>query len=228
MDKPVFAGNTDTGFLKTAAFITMLADHVGYLFFPDEILWRIIGRIAFPLFAYCLALGYCYTKNIKKYFIRLLCFALVSQIPYTFCFFPYELNFPPDFVHLNIGFTMLLGLFAIWGIDRKKHLCTAIAVLLSFAPSVEYGFYGVAIMTVAYIFLHRDKASFGYAMGFAIASPFFRYFIDGSFDLQGFAVLALPFLLLSTKSKIKIPRWLNYGFYPLHLCVLALIKRFIL
>jgi len=34
------------------AFITMLIDHIGYIFFPFDEIWRIIGRIAFPLFAW--------------------------------------------------------------------------------------------------------------------------------------------------------------------------------
>ena len=227
MDKRAFAGNTDTGFLKTVAFLTMLADHVGYLFFPAEMLWRIIGRIAFPLFGYCLALGFFHTKNIRKYFIRLFCFAFISQIPYTLCFYPYEFSLSAGYLHLNIGFTMLLGLWAIYGIDKKKYLHTAAAVLLSFIPAVEYGFYGVAIMAVSYLFAKADKISLGIAFGLCVASPFFELITTGTFDPQGFAVLALPFVLMNTRSGIKIPRWLNYGFYPLHLCALALINHFI-
>ncbi|MBQ7874371.1 MAG: hypothetical protein IJ306_04320 [Oscillospiraceae bacterium] len=227
MDKPGFAGNTDTGFLKTVAFITMLADHVGYLFFPAEILWRIVGRIAFPLFAYCLALGFFYTKSVRKYFIRLLCFSFVSQVPYTLCFYPYEFGGSIADFHLNIGFTMMLGLWAIWGIDRKKYLHAVIAVLLSFVPAVEYGFYGVAVMIIAYLFMKKEKSFFGIAMGLALASPFFEFFTAGYLDPQGFAVLALPLMLTKTKTGIKIPKWLNYGFYPIHLCLLTITNYFI-
>lgn len=227
MDKPNFAGNTDTGFLKTVAFITMLADHVGYLFFPAEILWRIIGRIAFPIFAYCLALGFFHTRDVRKYFLRLFGFSLVSQVPYTLCFYPYEFGEGFGGFHLNIGFTMLLGLWAIFGIAQKKYIHTVFAVLLSFIPSVEYGFYGVAIIIIFFLFAKKEKAFFGTALGLSLASPFFEVFTTGYFDIQGFAVLALLFILIKTNSGIKIPRWLNYGFYPLHLCALALINHLI-
>ena len=227
MDKAVISGNNDTGLLKIIAFITMMADHVGYLFFPTEMLWRIIGRISFPLFAYCLVLGFFNTRDIKKYFLRLLGFSFVSQVPYTLCFYPYYIGAPLSGFHLNIGFTMMLGLWAIFGIEKKKYIHTAAAVLLSFVPAVEYGFYGVALMIIPYLFAGKDKASFGYAVGFALASPFFMYFIDGTFDLQGFAVLSLPLILMKTNSGIKLPRWLNYGFYPAHLCFLAVLNYFI-
>ncbi len=227
MDKAKLAGNTDTGLLKTAAFITMLADHVGYLFFPGQILWRIVGRISFPLFAYCLVLGFFHTRNIKKYFLRLLGFSLVSQIPYTVAFNPEEIGGPLNEISLNIGFTMILGLWAIWGIENKKYLFAAIAVLLSFIPAFEYGFYGVCIMLAAYLFSRKDRIYFGIAVGIALASPFFEIFTEGIFDPQGFAVLALPLILIKTSSGIRIPRWLNYGFYPAHLCILAILDYFI-
>ena len=70
----------------------MAVDHIGYVFFPDKMWLRIIGRIAFPLFAYCLATGCIYTKNPKKYAIRLLIFSFVSQPFYSLAFFPYNTN----------------------------------------------------------------------------------------------------------------------------------------
>ena len=42
--------------IKFIAAFTMLVDHVGYMFF-DELVWRIIGRIAMPLFAFAIAEG---------------------------------------------------------------------------------------------------------------------------------------------------------------------------
>lgn len=228
MDNTKFAGNTDTGLLKTIAFITMMADHVGYLFFPGQMLWRIFGRIAFPIFAYGTALGAVCTKDMKKYFLRLLAFSLVSQIPYTFCFYPN--TFGPIFggVHLNIGFTMLLGLWAIFGIQSKKNLHTVLALALSFLPAVEYGFYGVGFILLAYILSSQEKDIFICVSFIWLVSPLFEFFISGIFDPQCFAVLALFFIAAKTKSGIKIPRWLNYGFYPAHLCLLILLKNLIL
>lgn len=213
----------------------MLADHVGYLFFPQEILWRLIGRISFPIFAYCIVLGYLHTKNLKKYFIRLLGFSLVSQLPYTICFFPESIGLSPsgmvlesafslsDF-KLNVGFTMMLGLLGIYGIDRKKYLHTAIAVLLSLIPNFEYGFYGVIFMLVCYIFIFAEKSVFLSFAAISLAAPLFKTLLFGTVDFQFFAVFAVLPIALETETKIKVPRWINYGFYPLHLCILAIIN----
>ncbi len=235
MDKKKIAGNSDTGLLKIIAFSTMLADHVGYLFFPEQIIWRLIGRVSFPIFAYCVVLGYIHTHNLKKYFLRLLGFSLISQIPYTVCFFPESIGLYPggslilesagafslaDF-QLNIGFTMMLALWGIYGIDKKKYFHTVLAVLLSFILNVEYGAYGVIFMLVSYFFIFYEKAMFTSAAALSLASPLFKIFTSGYFDPQCFAVFAVLPIAAKTETGIKIPRWLNYGFYPAHLCVLA-------
>lgn len=220
MDKKNIYTNTDTGFLKIVAFLTMTIDHVGYLFFPSDYLWRVVGRIAFPLFAYCFVLGFIYTKDIKKYFIRLLGFSLISQIPYYLCCYPNDTfqNF-----HLNIGFTMILGLIACYGVKEKNYLYTVIALVLSFLPQIEYGLYGVCLILLMYLFIFERKIKFSLVVGtYLILSIPVLFFLEISV-LQFFAILALPFILVNTKSKIKIPRLINYSFYPLHFIVLLLI-----
>ena len=49
--------------LKIIAALAMLADHVGYLLFPDVTVLRIIGRLAFPIFAFTIAEGCKYTRK---------------------------------------------------------------------------------------------------------------------------------------------------------------------
>lgn len=78
--------------IKILACITMLIDHIGLLFFPKQILFRIIGRISMPLFAYCIARGIKNTKNVKNYVFRILLIAIVSQIPYMLMIDYFELN----------------------------------------------------------------------------------------------------------------------------------------
>ena len=63
--------NTDTNFIKLIAIITMTIDHIGAVFFENCLIFRIIGRIAFPLFVYSIMIGYFNTKSIKKYILRL-------------------------------------------------------------------------------------------------------------------------------------------------------------
>lgn len=232
--------NTDTGLLKTVACVTMLIDHIGYVFFPDYIFLRIIGRIAFPIFAYCLVIGFIYTKNVKKYAVRLLLFAVISQPFYTLLFFPdfvsgiaepenlFSFQFWAENIQLNVGFTLLLGLFALYGIKYRKYIYTAFAILLALFFNFEYGIYCIALIILMYLSIGTTKEIFGLAAGIYM---FLDFFIGGTLEIfgislnpQGFAILALPFMLFETNSNIKIPRLINYGFYPLHIAAMYFIK----
>ena len=79
-----------TGFqLKLIAIITMTLDHIGIFFLlpPTYYLFRIIGRLSFPIFAFLIAEGFNYTKNIKKYLVRLLIFSIISEPILDKCFY---------------------------------------------------------------------------------------------------------------------------------------------
>ena len=80
--------NLDTDFLKLIAIVSMLIDHIGGAFFPEVGIFRWIGRLAFPIFCYCLTVGLLYTRDVKKYLLRLGVFALVSQPFYILAFHP--------------------------------------------------------------------------------------------------------------------------------------------
>ena len=57
--------------LKLLAMAAMLADHIGYLFFPQALWMRCVGRLAFPIFAFQVAEGWYRTCNRRRYFLRL-------------------------------------------------------------------------------------------------------------------------------------------------------------
>lgn len=67
---PKLKTNLDTGLLKLIAILSMAVDHVGSVFFPKYPVFRWIGRLTFPIFAYCLTVGLLYTHDIKKYLVR--------------------------------------------------------------------------------------------------------------------------------------------------------------
>lgn len=70
--------------LKILAIVTMLIDHIGMIFFPNVMLFRIVGRVAFIIFAFLLVEGTQHTGNFEKYLLRLLLWAFLSEIPYDF------------------------------------------------------------------------------------------------------------------------------------------------
>ena len=230
-----FCGSRDTGLLKTVAFVSMTLDHVGVVFFPEVAGFRILGRIAFPLFAYCLVIGYSLTGNVKKYLRRLFLFAILSQPFYLPLFYLEAL--PALFddasyrtlgsafqtlwenVYLNVGFELFLGLLALDGLHRKRWGIFAAAVLLSCLPAVEYGLYGMMLILLIDGAQKLPEEKFAFTVGGYLLLGFFLSGFS-AVDRQGFAILALPLMLIQTDSGIRLPRWLNYGFYPMHLALL--------
>ncbi len=99
--------------LKVLALIFMTIDHIGYYFFgiiSDELYLacRLIGRLAFPIFAYLTALGYRRTRNLLNYCIRLFAFAVPAQF-----IFSYAKQNSGFFENMNILFTFGLSIVFI-------------------------------------------------------------------------------------------------------------------
>ena len=66
--------------IKIIAGVSMFLDHLGFILFPSELWLRIVGRLAFPIFAFCIAEGATYTKNYLKYICLVGITALVCDI----------------------------------------------------------------------------------------------------------------------------------------------------
>ena len=113
--KKPFGGLT-SDILKILAVIFMVFDHLWATIVSGNDWMTYLGRLTFPIFAFQIAEGFIHTSNIKKYTLRLLIFALISEIPFNLFyggswFYPY---------HQNVMFTLLLGLLAICQIDKIK------------------------------------------------------------------------------------------------------------
>lgn len=171
--------------LKIIAIVTMACDHLGDALFVHLNILNYIGRIAFPIFAFQLTQGYMHTKNKKNYFLRLLLFALLSQIPFALFLQTFRNN---GTYTLNIFFTLLLGFICIlvydfivhFHEDSKKenqlitekesyslfnayHLKKVIGVLAIFGIAylgdvihVDYGLWGILLIFSFYLF-RTDK-----------------------------------------------------------------------
>ena len=96
------AGNLDTSLLKTLALLFMLIDHLGVALFGNLLEMRVLGRIALPLYAWCLVVGNVKTRHPLRYFGRLLLLATISQPLYMMA-----LNH--TWQHLNILFLLALA-----------------------------------------------------------------------------------------------------------------------
>lgn len=213
--------NHNTGLLGVLAVIFMICDHVGAVFFPRVIILRVIGRLAFPLFAWGIAIGAEHTRSLPRYALRLLALLVISQPFYMFA-----LNH--TLLKLNIFATLLLGLLAIWGLKEKRLWMTVAALLVAELIGADYGLRGVLCILLLWA-LHDNP------LALAVCFSAFCVIWGGSYTpvwttpyfavrLQTCAILALPFMLYPTLRRTRTPRWLMYAAYPGHLAVLWLLQ----
>jgi hypothetical protein len=215
--------------LKIIAIVTMVSDHIGKILYPDLLLLQIIGRLAFPLFAYLIALGIESTKKPKKYMITILSFALISQIPY---FLAFEIQ---PFERLNILFTLFLGALTIYFYNKRSPLAL-VPLLLSLLPITEGSYY--VVLTVVGMKLLKDNPKLGVLVLFALNIQLL-FIADLETQIQILSLLAVPLIFLHIKGWLKkeilipensraysIRKYAFYSFYPLHLALLFLIKLF--
>ena len=203
----------------------MTIDHIYAILYPELTFLHIIGRLAFPLFAYLIVLGVESTKKPRKYMITLLSFALISQIPYFLAF-----DIQP-FARLNILFTLFLGAMTLYFYIKKSPIAF-IPLLLSIIFPTE-GSYYVVLMIVGMKLL-KETPKLGILALFAVNIQFLLIP-----DIQLLSLFAVPLIFLHIKSWLKmeiiIPKnyfyyslrkYVFYVYYPLHLALLYLTALF--
>ncbi len=222
--------------LKVIAIVTMVIDHVGLYFFPQVLVFRMIGRLAFPLFAYLIANGAVHTHNIKNYFLRLFVFAFISQVPY------YLVNKISGAENwgLNIFFTLAGGLLVIISINKFRNFFNwlPILVLTMFIArtfSFDYGMMGILSIVAFYIF--REKFLFLFiTQALLFLSPYIFFFL-GFFGkdlstlglvniVQPLALLSLLFIDIYNQERGIGIKYFFYIFYPIQYLIFYLLLLF--
>lgn len=231
--------------LKLIAMLTMTMDHIGDGYLKQVSWMNLIGRIAFPIFAFQISKGYIHTKSLKKYFLRLFVFALISQIPFTLFASTYTNTFT-----LNIFCTLFVGLFAIFAYDKicnykttfisnqkldfvfKQSFGILLAILLGIIAQLchfDYGFFGIAIIFLFYLFKNNKLAmviSYTTACILKYGIQIILYGYNIWYVLLGiFTILPIIFICLYNGKQGKKVKYLLYLFYPVHLLILYFIFR---
>lgn len=210
--------------IKLVAVVTMVIDHIGAVFFPQNTLLRVIGRISFPLFCFMAVLGFIYTRNIYRYLGRLLICAIVSEI-----FFDFAFHGGIYFDANNSVFTLAAGVASLHVMKKQGYLTGCVFTLVSgFFLNVchfDYGLYGTILIVLiyfAYRFCMETKKSMYLSWGVvALFMIFYRP------DIQAFAAFAIIFMALYDGQKGYERKWIKnffYIFYPAHLLILAIIR----
>ena len=216
--------------LKYIAFASMFIDHFNKALITPFLtgsgvlniittIFDILGRIAFPIFAFMIVEGFFKTKSRWKYLRNLLVFATISEIPYDMFQSAVFINTRSQ----NILWGLALGLFTIMVIDKLKErikkrplwifvsiLIVALSSLLSMLISADYEYYAIIIIYIYYLFY--DKRLLASGLGFLVIIK------------EIYAILGFATVLLYNGEKGKQNKIFNYLFYPVHLLVLGIIR----
>ncbi len=234
--------------LHIIAMTLMLMDHLWATLLPAREWLTCAGRVAFPIFAFMAVEGYFHTRSFKKYILRMLLFAVLSEIPFDLMyggtwFYP---------VHQNVLWTFLLGLLGVWLMEqvRKKgktwmYLLVCVLVVpagLVLGTLCMVDYYGVGVLTVfVFYFLHGRKwwcflgqlAALYWLNVELLGGLMYPVQLFGmEFELcqQGLALLALiPIWLYRGRQgyRSKPFQYLCYAFYPVHMLLLVVVLNFI-
>ena len=214
--------------LKLIAICTMFIDHLGYTLFPGDLWLRCVGRVAFPIFCFLIAEGCVYTHDRRKYALRLLAFALLSEIPFNLM----NSGAVWDSYHQNVLWTLLTGALVCWLIDwalkNRRALAFVLTALVMAAAfyllerlNTDYGGWGMALILLFHLSRGNRLIQLAGLTVFCVASV-------GGVSIELYALVSLAFIWLYDGRRGYCSRpiqWLCYAFYPVHLLLLWLYAR---
>ncbi|WP_419871147.1 TraX family protein [Candidatus Pristimantibacillus sp. PTI5] len=204
--------------LQFLAMLTMLIDHIGLIWFPENIAWRVIGRLALPFYAFTMVLGYFRTSNIHRYLKRTAVIAILSQLPYQFAFQRLEVN--------TVG-SLFACLLLLYLLDKWNGKPIPQALLAAgFAGALEVLPFSYGAYVVMLVLIYRYAQTQWFTL-FHFSLNAVSFFIKGWF-IQAFSLFATIFIIympdfMRSADKIKVPRLVWRSFYPLHLAIIAVV-----
>lgn len=241
--------------IKLIAIIAMTIDHIawavfqGYSTHPAAIVMHLIGRITCPIMCFCIAEGYHYTRDVKKYTKRLLLFALISHVPYMLQsiafqeygwlalvpfatgngFMGHVLNQTSVMWSLAIGLIMLIVNDSEKISKKLKPLIIILLCVLAFPSDWSC----IASLFILSIGANRGnpKKQILWCLIYAVLyATIYFIFIDKIYGIiQLGVVLSIPVIYFyngkrGANAKVnKFMKWFFYLYYPLHLLIIGLI-----
>lgn len=219
--------------LKIIAILLMCVDHFNAAIFHYKVEpMLILGRIAFPLFAFMVAEGARRTKSREKYMLRLLIFALASEVPFDF--FVSSSFF--DISSQNVFFTLFFGLFSIWCYELLKEkglkllgvLPLLVACMGATFLNTDYAATGVLCIFLFYVSMETDLPVRFLISAAAIALLSVNIKSDkiNFVEIELYALMALiPIFLYNGKKGFKMNKYFFYAFYPAHMLIFKLLAN---
>ncbi|MBO4251682.1 MAG: hypothetical protein J5911_03360 [Clostridia bacterium] len=225
MTGTVFKKGLNGNALKIIALAAMTVDHIGMLFFPYSVVFRIIGRLAMPIFAFMIAEGCTYSKHRVKYFALVFGIGVICVAGYLIA---------EGELYLNILLTFSLSIVIIYGLDyaaRVKRtsayllpaLFVVVSAFLNYAlPKIandpeltlDYGFFGTLLPVAIYVFKDFRLKLVALALILTLIA-----FDIGWVEWWGYLALVLLAFYDGTRGKLNL-KYLFYLYYPLHFVVI--------
>lgn len=214
--------------LKIIALITMTIDHVGMLIFPNQEWMRMIGRIAFPIYAFMISEGCRHTHSRRRYLMKIGLMGIGMQV---------VLFAATGSLYQSVFISFTLAIILIYVMDKAKNerhigdgICAGVLVLIiaflclglpevlyKTDYAIDYSIVGVLIPVGCYFAKNRTVRMFVLALGLIALSLFYG-------DVQWWCLLAIPLLGMYNYQKGRLQlKNLFYFYYPVHLCVIFMI-----
>lgn len=233
--RPALSGTA----LKRLALCSMLLDHLGASCLEAgvfsrpgpiseplltlDLCLRWAGRLAFPLYCFLLVEGFLHTHDVRRYFLQLLGFGLVSELPFDLAFF----HTPFYWSHQNVYWTLALGVLAMAALRHFQTaagaatwqglLCAGGCILLAYLAQTDYD--GIGVIIICALYLTRTNRKWQCLVGAVL------------FAFEITAPLAfLPVSLYNGQRGrcSRAEQWAFYLFYPAHLALLAAVTNLLL
>lgn len=208
--------------LKLIALIAMTFDHLGYAIYNSSSWMNYVGRIAFPIFAWQITIGFEKTRNVKMYIFKLFAAAMISQPIYML----FLSRITENIYSLNILFTLCLGLICLY-VWKKSNLLGILAIFIACIIAnycqFDYGYYGIIMIVIFYIFRNNNAL-----MILMQLVNLLVYYVNTFNEIQLCSIIAFCVILLYNGRRGKRIQYLFYGFYPLHLLAIYLIDKYFL
>ena len=217
--------------LKLFAVIVMTIDHIGHLLFPGVMWLRIIGRLAYPIFAYMIAEGCTHTRSMPKYFATMAGMAAICQVVVYFVtgsLYQYILvTFTLSILLIGVLKKALQTQSILWWLITSAAL-GAVWLLTQWLPaqlhgtdfSIDYSFWGVMVPVLVWLGKTKGQKLLLEAAGLVL--------IAGNVsNIQTLALCALPILALynGQRGKWKL-KYFFYLYFPAHIVALEIIAYF--
>ena len=219
--------------IKWIAIIAMTFDHIAYHLLPEGItydIFRDIGRIAYPLFAFLIAEGFHHTHNVWRYLGRLVLAALVSEMIIGIVFL--ATGNTSYFLNTNVFIPLIMGLISLILLWQKKwyfQILILPILVLAYSLPIQYGVYGVLMILVFGLFTNRwlQLALFVLMSLLFIEWPLLEC-LDWTARYPGmsqwFSLMAFIPLIFYNGKPGKYNKWFFYLYYPIHIAIIFLIK----